>query len=100
MKYFSEKTKKFYDDEAKCRADEAAFEAKMAKMEAERQAKAEARKARAKEVEDAFIASREAEKKYLDLRNAFIKDFGSFHMTIRNQEIMPPALEDFFRYFF
>lgn len=99
MKYFSEKTKKLYDDEAKLREEEAAFDEKQAKLEAERKALIETRKIRAKEVEDAFIASREADKKYIELRNAFVKDFGSFHMTIRNQEI-PTPFEELFRCFF
>lgn len=99
MKYFSEKTKKFYDDEKDCVREEKEFDEKQAKLEAERKALAEARKVRAKEVEDAFIASREAEKHYLELRNAFVKDYGSFHMTIRNQEV-PTPFEELFRCFF
>lgn len=99
MKYFSEKTKRFYDDEKTCVAAEAEFDEKLAKIEAEKKALAEARKERAKEVEDAYIASREAEKKYIELRNAFVKDYGSFHMTIRNQEV-PSPFEELFRFFF
>jgi hypothetical protein len=99
MKIFSEKTKLFYPTVADCEAAEAEFDAKMAKIEAEKKALADARKERAKEVEAAFLASREAEKKYLELRNAFVKDFGSFHMTIRNQEI-PYPFDDLFKYFF
>lgn len=99
MKYFSEKTKRFYDDEKACVDAETEFDEKLAKIEAEKKALAEARKERAKEVEDAYIASREAEKKYIELRNAFVRDYGSFHMTIRNQEA-PSPFEDLFRFFF
>ena len=99
MKYFSEKTKKFYDDAPACEAAEKAFDEEQAKIAAEKQLLADTRKERAKEVEDAYIASKEADKKYIELRNKFIKDYGSFHMTIRNQEI-PSPFEDFFRAFF
>ena len=37
--------------------------------------------ARAKEVEAAFKAEMEAHNKYIELRNKFIKDYGSFHMS-------------------
>lgn len=99
MKYFSEKTKRFYDDEKACMDAEAKFDEEQARVMAEKKAKAEARKERAKEVEEAYLASREAEKKYLELRNAFVKDYGSFHMTVRTQEI-PSPFEDLFKYFF
>ena len=99
MKILSEKTKKFYPTVEACEAAEAEYDAKMAKIEAERKALAETRKERAKEVEDAYKKAKEAEKHYLDLRNEFIKDFGSFHMTVRSQEV-PSNFDDLFRLFF
>lgn len=101
MKYFSEKTKKLYDDEAKLREEEAAFDAKQAKIEAEKKALTEARKERAKEIEAAYREmqaknkeARNAEKHYYELRNKFVKDFGSFHMTVSSTENMPVVPSD------
>lgn len=100
MKILSEKTKKFYDTVEQCVAAEAEWDAEQAKIEAEKKALAEARKDRAKEVEDAYRAAREAEKNFIKLRNAFVKDYGSFHMTIRDQDTPPSFVDDVLRLFF
>jgi SMC interacting uncharacterized protein involved in chromosome segregation len=101
MKYFSEKTKKFYPSESECVAAEAEFDAKMAKIAEEKKKLAEARKERAKEVEDAYKemqvlikAAREGEKRFIELRNKFVKDYGSFHMTVSNPEAVPSVVND------
>ena len=73
MKYFSEKLNKVFDTAKECKEAEVAFD----KEEAEKVEKREARAARAKEVEDAY-------KKYQELLQKFIKDYGSFHMTIND----------------
>lgn len=39
------------------------------------------RKQRAEEVNAAYKAIKEAEKHYCELRDQFVKDYGSFHMT-------------------
>lgn len=99
MKYFSEKTKKFYENADDCVAAETAFDEEQARIAAERKAAAEARKERAKEVEDAYKAAEEARAVYIKLRNKFVEDFGSFHMTIRNSEA-PAAFDELFKFFF
>jgi hypothetical protein len=99
MKYFSEKTKKFYENAEDCVAAETAFDEEQARIAAEQKALAESRKERAKEVEDAYKMAEDWRRKYLELRNAFVKDFGSFHMTIRNSDV-PTGFEDLFRFFF
>ena len=81
MKYYSDELKKFFDTEKECvEAEETA-----AKAAAEAQAKAEelkaARKERAQEVEDAYKAIREAQKKYSELLRNFVKDYGSYHFS-------------------
>lgn len=73
MKYYSDKTKKLYDTEKDLHDAEKA----LVKREAEEKAKREERSARAKEVEDAY-------NKYVELLNAFLKDYGHFHTTINN----------------
>jgi hypothetical protein len=101
MKYFSEKTKKLYDSEEKLREEETAFDAKQAKIVAEKKALAEARKERAAQIEAAYkewqdkeAEAYESKKNFLEMRNAFIKDYGSFHMTVRNTEAVPSMVRD------
>lgn len=101
MKYFSEKTKKFYDDEVSCKDAEAAFDAKMTAIAEEKKRLAEARKERAKEVEEAYHAmqaankeARKMEKAFIEKRNKFIHDYGSFHMTVSNTEQLPAMPSD------
>ena len=99
MKILSEKTKKFYDTVEQCQEAEAQWDAEQAKIEAEKRVLAETRKDRAKEVEEAYIAAREAEKNFIRLRNAFVKDYGAFHMTIRSQDSLPSFVEDILKFF-
>ena len=73
MKYYSEITKKVYDTEDALVAAEK--EVSTAK---------EQRSLRAKEVEDALLKAREAQKEATDLLNKFVKDYGSFKTTIRD----------------
>lgn len=59
---------------------------KKAEAEKAKEARAEA----AKEVEEAYktylAVSKEKYNEYLELRNAFVKKYGSFHMSIRDGE--------------
>ena len=54
---------------------------KKAAKEAKKKELSDARKNRAKEVEDAYKARLEADKVYREKLNKFINDYGSFHMT-------------------
>lgn len=76
MKYFSEKTKKVYDDVEALEAAEKEFDEREAKEIELR----EERKRRAHEVEDAY-------KHYLELRAKFIEDYKSFHMTLNEKDL-------------
>ena len=76
--YYSDVTKKYYNNEK----DLIAAENEVIKAQKAAEEKANARKARAQEVENAYKSAVEAQKKYLDLRNKFIKDYGSYHTTI------------------
>lgn len=82
MKFFSEVTNKFYPSPEECERAEKEHEEKIAKAKREAEALAQTRKERAKEVEEAYRLVIEASNRYYELRNAFIKDYGSFHMTI------------------
>lgn len=67
MKYYSEQTKKLYDSpEELTKAEKDFEEKKTAELK-----KKEAREARAKEVADAY-------NKYIELLDAFIKDYGYY----------------------
>lgn len=77
MKYYSELTKKVYDSPKEVEAAEAEI-----KAAEERKAKLQEKRAdRAKEIEAAYKDIINAQKKYSDLVDAFVKDYGSFHMT-------------------
>lgn len=78
MKYYSEVTKKLYDTEPQL----VAAEANVIKQQAEAEEKKKARAARAKEVEDALKAVTEAQRHYTELKNKFIEDYGSFHVSL------------------
>ena len=89
MKYFSEKTNKTYDTEKACLEAENAFDEAAAKERMKKEKLAEERKARANEVEETYKAAVEATKLYREKLNAFLKDFGSFHMTFHTGEGNP-----------
>ena len=101
MKIISEKTKKEYPTVEACLEDEAKFDAEQAKIAEEKRIKAEEKKARAKEVEDAYKAVVDANKHYLELRNKFVKDYGSFHMTFtdKSKRTVDPMLSWFDEFF-
>lgn len=91
MLYLSEKTGKSY----KTAKELEAAEAELAKAEEEKTKLAEEKKARAKEVEDAYLAYQEvkekalkeiaeAEAKWVKLRDKFVEDYHGYHMTYTN----------------
>lgn len=100
MKFYSEVTKGFYDSAKSCEEAEKEYNKALdEKKEKEKALKAK-RKVRAKELEDAYKAIKEAEKKYSKLRNQFIKDYGSYHMTFTDSDSdMDAFLFDPFQFF-
>ena len=95
MKYYSELTHKVYDTEKSLTEAEDEFNKALAAEEEKKQNRA----ARAKEVEQAGEAVLEAQKKYTELRNKFIEDYGSFHMSLTRKTTVPQdfgALVDWF----
>ena len=81
MKFYSELTKNFYESEDACKQAESKFNKELAEKEAKEKALKAERKQRAEEVNAAYTAIKEAEKHYCELRDQFVKDYGSFHMT-------------------
>ena len=103
MKYVSEVTNKVYKtveelekDEAKVLAEKAAKE----KAEAEKKA---TREARAKEVNEALEAAEKAQKEATEKLSAFCKDYGVFHTSLKNADMVlgnQNPFRAFFRDFF
>ena len=88
MKYYSESLKKIFNSEDELKEAEKQEEEKLA----EKKKLAETRKARAAEIEEAYkktVEAREAakniiaeaDKKYNELVDKFVQDFGSYHET-------------------
>ena len=89
--YYSEILKKYFEDKAECEKAEEEYNRKHAE---ELKAK-ETRKAEAKEVDEAY-------RNYINLRNAFIKKYGSYHTTYTSENTSDAPLvsifEDVFRW--
>jgi len=81
MKYYSEITKNYYNTEKECVEAEQKIQQQRKEQEAKAKKLVEEKKGRANEVQEAYKALREAQKKYNELKNAFIKDYGYFHMS-------------------
>lgn len=96
MKYYSEVTKRFYDCESSLIEDEE----KVAKEQEEKEAKAkqlkEERANRAKAVEDAYKLANEKQAEADKLMREFIKDYGSFHTTVKDVKPSFTSLIDYF----
>jgi len=99
MKIYSEKTNKEYKSVEECLAAEKAFDEKLALEKAKKEELATQRKARAAEVEEAYGAIIKAQKAYREKLNAFVKDYGSFHMTVKTGEGNPFNMFDWFKDF-
>ena len=100
MKYYSEKLKKFYESEDECRHDEEIAAEKERAEEKRKTELTEKRKTRAKEVEEAYRALMSAQEKYDNLLIDFVKDYGSFHMTISEPCKRTNPWQDLYNLFF
>ena len=113
MKYFSEVTRQYYDTEKACL--EAEFKVKeeqnrqtILKEKAAREAKekqeklAAARKIRANEVEEARKAMVAAQSKYREVLEAFVRDYGTYHLSLNGEDakgLIPTLFDNFFNIF-
>ena len=94
IKYYSEQLNKLFNTpEELLAAEDKVNAAKKAEEEKRAQLKAN-REKRAKEVEEAFKLASEDTKKAYALLDAFVKDFGPFHTTIK--DATPNSLFDLF----
>jgi hypothetical protein len=79
MKFYSEITNRVYDTTEELEvAEKEVLEEKKAKEE-----KLAQRAERAKKVEEAYALAADYKKKADELLNEFVKDYGSFHTTIK-----------------
>ena len=99
MKYYSETLNKVFENEKECLNAEKEYEAKVEEEEKRKKELADSRKIRAKEVEDAYKAIIDAQKHYNNLKNKFVEDFGSFHMTFSTTDDFHSLFSDLFRIF-
>ena len=99
MKYYSETLNKVFENEKDCLNAEKEYKAKIEAEEKRKKELADSRKARAKEVEDAYKAVIDAQKHYNELKNKFVDDFGSFHMTFSTTDDFHSLFSDLFRIF-
>ena len=95
MKYYSELTKKVYDTEKDLVAAEDEENQKLAVEKEKQQKRAE----RAKEVEDAHKAVVEAYNHYIELKNKFIDDYKSYHVSY-SHKVPAHDFTDFIDWFF
>lgn len=102
MKFYSEKTKKYYDKADDCVAEEAKFDKELAqKEEAAALAKAEKEKAvalrkeEAKKIEEKIAERAKLDKEIDTLMNEFTKKYGSFHYTFKDSDC---SFSNFFEY--
>ena len=86
MKYYSEILKKAFDTEAACLKAEKEHTEMVAAKKATEEKLAKARKERAKEIEDALHEVYKARKHYTELLEAFCKDYGAFHFTLKDSD--------------
>lgn len=86
MKYFSEKTKKFYETEEACVEAEQKFDQAIQEEKDKKNKLAAERKKRAAELEQVAKNLMDARKHYDELVDAFIKDYGSYHISLYDKD--------------
>ena len=90
MKFYSDVTKKFYNSADECEKEENALQVELAAKAAKEVKLKKERKQRAEEVNEAY-------KNYMKLLNNFVKDYGSYHLSLRGDDGL---FTDFFKYAF
>lgn len=105
--YYSELLNRQFATEEECLAAEELYEKEVLAKQAAENKEKEEKAVRAKEIENAYKEFRDAEKVYADKRNAyiglrndFVKDYGQFHMTVRDDNSPLITFEDLIRSLF
>ena len=97
MKFYSEQLNKLFDSAEELKAAEDKVNAAKRAEEEKKAALKAQREERAKEVEEAFKLANEDTKKAYALLKEFLKDYGSFHTTLR--EPIASIWDNFFSLF-
>lgn len=90
MKYYSDKTKKLYENVELLTDAEKIYD----EVHAEELKKAEEKKQAAEAIKAARKEMIDAQNKYSELLNQFIKEYGSYHETFRDGDVI--SLRDIF----
>lgn len=98
MKYYSDVTKKFYDNANDCLTAEREMLVKQEEEEYAKKRAAAERKAAADKVEAARKVMTEAQSAYKKELEAFCKKYGSYHQTVKSGEF-PTLFNDIFNLF-
>lgn len=99
MKFYSDITKKLYENEKELLKDEQKLTKEREEKELAEKKKSEERAVRAKEIEDAYNIAKDAYQKYNDLMRQFCKDYGSYHTTKTLDNARNLTLFDFINWF-
>lgn len=100
MKYYCEETNTIYDTLEECKKVEEEIKKKRAEEAARKEKLTKERAERAKEVEMAQEEAIEAIQNYKALLHEFCEDYGSFHMTLDNDDLSFKDLVGVLRNFF
>lgn len=95
MKYYSEETKKFYDNANDCLAAERELVEKQKKEKMAKEERAAARKIAADKVEAARKVMNEAQSNYKKELEAFCKEYGSYHYSTSSIDDIPHLFDIF-----
>ena len=83
MRYYSDRLNKFFESEKDCVEAEEAHVKAEEEAKAKKEALAAERAERAKELERLREEVDKAKKAYYDAMEAFLKDYGNYHTTVR-----------------
>lgn len=100
MKYYSEKLDKLFEDEKALLKAEDEHDVRVAAEKAKQEQLANTRKERAKAIEESYKKVVEARNEYKKLVDEFTKDYGSFHMSVKSNNLADMDLFDLFKYAF
>jgi hypothetical protein len=100
MKFYSESLNKLFETEQALVEAETAEADKKAAEEAHAKQLAATRKDRAKAIEESYKRVVEARQEYKKLVDEFTRDYGSFHMSVKGDNLADMDLFDLFKYAF
>lgn len=100
MKFYSEKLDKLFDDAKSLAKAEDEYDVRIAAEKAHAEQLATTRKERAKAIEEQYKKVVEARNEYKKLVDDFTKDYGSFHMSVKSNNLADMDLFDLFKYAF